>query len=187
MLKSELRKTYLAKRESLTQSECIKLDDLLLIQLQKMDWSDVFCIGSFYPMDAHNEPNTLLFTRYLKAVIPNLSIAYPRIEASGNNMEFYEETESVIENKWGIQEPAPLNKVLPEQMDIILVPMLVFDKDGHRVGFGKGYYDRYFSKYDYVNPRVGISYFEPIPKIEDTDQFDVPLSHCITPWNRYEF
>jgi 5-formyltetrahydrofolate cyclo-ligase len=187
MLKSELRKTYLAKRKALSQQECIKLDDLLLIQFQKMDWSDVFCVGSFYPMDAHNEPNTLLLTRYLKAVIPNLTIVYPRIDSSDNSMEFYEESESLIENKWGIQEPVPLSKVLPEQMDIILVPMLVFAKDGHRVGFGKGYYDRYFDKYAYTNPRVGISYFDPISKIEDTDQFDVPLTHCITPWNRYEF
>ena len=187
ILKSDIRKTMLEKRKALSELDCMKLDDLLLIQFQKFDWSTVDCIGSFYPMELYNEPNTLLLTRYLKAIIPNLIIAYPKINIVDASMEFYQETESVLENKWGIPEPAPLNKVIPEQMDLILVPLLAFDEVGYRVGFGKGYYDRYFEKYDYSNQKMGISYFEASPKIEDTDHFDVPLSYCITPWNRYEF
>lgn len=187
MLKSDLRKIMLEKRKGLSEMDCIKLDDLLLIQFQKFNWNDIYCIGSFYPIENNNEPNTLLLTRYLKAIIPTLSMAYPKINEHENSMEFYEETESTIENKWGIQEPIALNKVLPEQMDLILVPMLGFDMKGNRVGYGKGFYDKYFDKYAYSNNRVGLCYFDPISKIEDTEQFDVPLSHCITPWNCHEF
>lgn len=187
MLKAEFRKSMLAKRKSLSVKECIKLDDLLLIQFQKMDWSHVSCIGSFYPLASNNEPNTLLLTRYLKAVIPGFSVAYPRLNEEDGTMEFYAETETLIQNKWGIEEPVPLNKVLPEQMDAILVPLLGFDALGNRVGYGKGYYDKYFDKYDFTHEKIGISYFDPIPKIQDTDQFDVPLTYCITPWNCYEF
>jgi len=187
MLKSDLRKTMLDRRKTLSEMDCIKLDDLLLIQFQKFDWSNIHFIGSFFPMENNNEPNTLLLTRFLKVFIPNLSIAYPRINEIDLSMEFYEETESLQLNKWGIHEPAPLNKILPEQMDLILVPLLGFDNNGNRVGYGKGFYDRYFDKYAYTNHRVGLSYFDPISKIEDTDQFDVPLTHCITPWNCYEF
>jgi 5-formyltetrahydrofolate cyclo-ligase len=68
-----------------------------------------------------------------------------------------------------------------------LVPLIGFDPNGHRIGYGKGYYDRYFARLDQPVKRIGISYFEPIANIEDTHQFDVPLSHCITPWNIYEF
>ena len=53
MLKSAARKELLAKRQALTEADCIKLDDLLLIQLQKMDWSATAVIGSFYPSDTH--------------------------------------------------------------------------------------------------------------------------------------
>ncbi len=187
MLKSDIRKSFLAKRKALTNSECIKLDDLLLIQFQRLDWSDTFYVGSFFPMESSNEPNSLLLAKYLKAIIPGLTMAYPRINDEDSSMEFYAETESLCENKCGIQEPLPFNKIAADNIDTILVPMLAFDEQGQRVGFGKGYYDRYFSANPFPYKRIGISYFEPIPKIEDTHQFDVPLTHCITPWNSYEF
>ena len=187
MLKSEARKLLQAKRKALTPSECLKLDDLLLIQFQRLDWSSILCVGNFFPMESHNEPNSLLLAKYLKAIIPGLTVAYPRIHADRPQMDFYAETESISENQWGIQEPLPLNKVLPEQMNAILVPLLGFDANGQRIGFGKGYYDRYFEHYPKSNWRIGISYFEPIANIQDTHQFDVPLTHCITPWNSYEF
>ena len=187
MLKAAARKLLLTKRKSLTPSDCLKLDDLLLIQFQRLNWSESFCVGSFFPMETHNEPNTLLLAKYLKTIIPGLTMAYPRINANETTMDFYAETETLAENKWGIQEPLPLNKVSPNQMDVVLVPMLGFDLLGHRVGFGKGFYDRYFEHYPQAGKRIGISYFEPIPNLEDTHQFDVPLTHCITPWNSYEF
>ena len=187
MLKSEARKLLSSKRKALTASDCLKLDDLLLIQFQRFDWANKYCIGNFYPMEAHNEPNSLLLAKYLQAIIPGLTMAYPRVQSNEHSMIFFAETETLSENKWGIQEPLPLNKVLPEQMDAILVPLLGFDANGQRVGFGKGFYDRYFEHYPSNGLRIGISYFEPIPNIEDTHRFDVPLTHCITPWNSYEF
>jgi len=186
MLKSECRQLMLSKRNELSASDCIKLDDLLLIQFQRLHWSDVSCVGSFYPMESKHEPNSLLLSKYLKAVLPEITIAYPKIN-DDNSMSFYAETDTLIENKWGIHEPLPITKVLIEQMDVILVPLLCFDLLGQRVGFGKGYYDQYFANQTGFVNKIGISYFEPIPKIEDTNQFDVPLTKCITPWKIYEF
>ena len=187
MLKSAARKLLLEKRKSLSNSDCLKMDDLLLIQFQKMDWSGVQCIGSFYPLEDHNEPNSLLLIRYLKFMIPSLMVAYPRINEDNLSMHFYSETETLEMNKWGIQEPLPFNLIEPSQIDALLVPLIGFDLIGQRVGFGKGFYDRYFTKYPANKSRIGISYFEPLPKIEDTHEFDVPLTHCITPSNTYEF
>jgi 5-formyltetrahydrofolate cyclo-ligase len=145
------------------------------------------CLGNFYPIDKHNEPNTILLAKYLKYAIPNITIAYPRMVQDGLNIEFFEESEEFTEHKWGIIEPLPIKKIDIIQMDAILVPMLGFDIFGQRIGFGKGYYDRYFENNTNACLRIGISYFEPIPKIEDTHQFDVPLTHCITPSTIYEF
>lgn len=187
MLKSAARKELLAKRQALTEADCIKLDDLLLIQLQKMDWSSTSVIGSFYPSDTHAEPNSMLLIKYLKYSIPDLSVAYPVINYQDASMEFYQETEELSINKWGIHEPLPKHLIPTSELDSFLVPLVGFDLLGHRIGFGKGYYDRYFARLNHPVKRIGISYFEPIAKLEDTHQFDVPLSHCITPWNIYEF
>ena len=187
MLKPAARNFFLDKRKALTASDCLKMDDLLLIQFQRMDWSEVQCVGSFYPLEAHNEPNGLLLIRYLKLIIPGLVVVYPRVNTDNITMSFYTETETVATNKWGIAEPLPFNLVEPSNIDTILVPLIGFDQVGHRIGFGKGFYDRYFENYPADRNRIGISYFEPIPKIEDTHEFDVPLTHCITPSNSYEF
>ncbi|MFM1929166.1 MAG: hypothetical protein RL387_494 [Bacteroidota bacterium] len=187
MLKSVARKDLLSRRKALTESDCIKLDDLLLIQLQKMDWSSTMVLGSFYPSELHAEPNTLLLVRFLKLYIPELTVVYPIIHPQDASMEFYEETEELLINQWGIQEPLPIQIFNPDQIDTFLVPLIGFDQQGHRIGYGKGYYDRYFARAASNVKRIGISYFEPMPNFEDTHQFDVPLSHCITPWNNYEF
>ena len=187
MLKSDARKELLKKRKALTESDCIKLDDLLLIQLQKMDWSSTRILGSFYPSDAHAEPNSLLLVKFLKFYIPELVVLYPVIHEKDATMEFYEETEELLVNQWGIHEPIPNKLYAPEQIDTFLVPLIGFDQSGHRIGYGKGYYDRYFARTGNSVKRIGLSYFEPMAIFEDTHQFDVPLSHCITPWNNYEF
>ena len=102
-------------------------------------------------------------------------------------MDFYFETETLQLNAYGIQEPLPFNQVSPDKIDTILVPLLGFDQKGHRVGYGKGYYDRYLAKASKGMQKIGVSYFEPMDNFTDTNEFDVPLSSCITPWNTYEF
>ena len=187
MIKAVARKLLLEQRKNLSLQECLKLDDLLLIQFQKLDWSNVNCIANYYPLEAHNEPNTLLFANYLKAFIPGILIAYPIIDPNNSTMQFYAETEVVQQNQYGIIEPMPTQLIEAETIDAILVPLIGVDKTGHRIGFGKGFYDKYFVNFSAKRPRIGISYFDPIPNIQDTHEFDVPLTHCITPWNSYEF
>ena len=90
-------------------------------------------------------------------------------------------------NELGITEPKTGAVVLPEQIDMVLVPLLVFDLSGYRVGYGKGYYDRFLEKCREDCLLVGLSYFEPIENISDTHEFDIPLTLGITPTSVYEF
>jgi 5-formyltetrahydrofolate cyclo-ligase len=90
-------------------------------------------------------------------------------------------------NKLGIIEPQNGMEILPDEMDLILVPMLICDKAGHRVGYGKGFYDRFLQLCRKDALKVAFSYFEPVDKIEDTSSFDVSLNLCITPQFIYEF
>ena len=99
----------------------------------------------------------------------------------------YKESEEFKFNEWGIAEPTSNEIVEPSIIDAVIVPLIGFDLRGHRIGYGKGFYDKYFENYPKHRPRIGVCYFEPLSNIEDTHEFDVPLTHCITPWNSYEF
>jgi 5-formyltetrahydrofolate cyclo-ligase len=90
-------------------------------------------------------------------------------------------------NKYNILEPIGNYVLQPDQVDLVFVPLLAFDRLGYRVGYGKGYYDRYLRRCRKDVITIGFSYFEPIDTIRDIDQFDVPLKYCITPSRLYEF
>jgi len=90
-------------------------------------------------------------------------------------------------NSWGISEPANGEEMDPLKIDFVFVPMLAFDTRGYRVGYGKGYYDRFLS---FCRPnclKVGLSWFGPVERISDTDAFDIPLNYCVTPHALYAF
>jgi 5-formyltetrahydrofolate cyclo-ligase len=67
------------------------------------------------------------------------------------------------------------------------VPLVAFDRKGFRIGYGKGYYDRYLKRCRPSIPMIGFSFFDPVERIRDINEFDVPLSLCITPSGIYEF
>jgi len=92
-----------------------------------------------------------------------------------------------LQNGFGTHEPETGEILSPDTIDIIFVPLLCFDKKGYRVGYGKGYYDRYLAACKPDCIRVGFSYFEPIDEIPDKHEFDVPLSLCMTPQSIYVF
>jgi 5-formyltetrahydrofolate cyclo-ligase len=122
-------------------------------------------------------------------MIPGLTLAYPLTENTNCQITALAIHEDTVyhTNAWGITEPKEGRVIEPEQIDLILVPLLVCDKFGYRVGFGKGFYDRYLALCRKDVVKIGFSYFDPIDKIADTGQFDVPLTYCITPQHTYEF
>lgn len=99
----------------------------------------------------------------------------------------WEEDTPLAMNSWGITEPEYGEEVLPEQLDMILIPLLVFDRKGNRIGYGKGFYDRFLAKCRHDAIKVGLSCFEPAEEISDVDQYDVPLDLCITPGKIWYF
>jgi 5-formyltetrahydrofolate cyclo-ligase len=90
-------------------------------------------------------------------------------------------------NEFNVPEPMHDDEVDPAEIDLVLVPLLAFDKKGFRVGYGKGYYDRFLNGCRDDCIKLGFSYFEPIESIEGTHEFDVPLDLCITPQQVYVF
>ena len=92
-----------------------------------------------------------------------------------------------IKNRFNILEPLNGDVIPPEMLDLIFVPLLAFDRKGFRVGYGRGFYDRYLPACRRDVVKVGFSFFDPVDKIDDINEFDVPLNLCITPTCIYEF
>lgn len=183
MLKSELRKIYREKRSLLTAKERSKLDDLLLIQFQKLSLDNIQVLLTYSSSEKYAEPNTYLFENYLSHMIPGLDVCYPVTnsqELTMTAMQVNDYTEFHI-TEFGIEEPSDGFEVDPKEIDLVFVPMLICDSKGYRVGFGKGFYDRFLPSCKPDVLKVAFSYFEPVEHIDDTHQFDIPLDICITP------
>ncbi len=189
MLKTEIRKIYKDKRLQLSSSQKEKLDDLLLIQFQKLPLPYLQVLLSYWPIAAMNEINTHTITDFIEFRNPGIHIAYPVTDFITHKMTaiLTDEHTEFSENMYRITEPIATEKISPELIDIVLVPLLAFDTRGYRVGYGKGFYDRFLAdcKKDVI--KIGLSYFEPINIIEDTDGNDIKLDHCITPDKIYDF
>ncbi len=189
MIKKELRSVYKEKRMRLSQSEKARLDDLLLIQLQQVSLPFILRLFSYWPIDQYNEPNTHLFCDFIKFRNPELLIAYPRIEPATGKMTaiITNEGTSFSRKAFNVFEPEG-NVIMPAgEMDLVIVPMLCFDSKGFRVGYGKGYYDRFLKDCRKECLKIGFSYFGPVDEITDKHEFDVPLDLCVTPHNTYVF
>lgn len=189
MTKEALRALYREKRAAISSKEKLKLDDLLLIQFQQLSFEHVHNLLTYWPMSGQAEPNTHLYSSYLRHMIPGLRISYPVCNFTDSSMKAYTIDEDTVynTNTYGITEPVNGSPVLPEEIDLVLVPLLICDGEGYRVGYGKGFYDRYLASCREDVLTIGFSYFAPVEKIIDTQAFDVPLNYCVTPENIYEF
>ncbi|HEX6332888.1 MAG TPA: 5-formyltetrahydrofolate cyclo-ligase [Flavisolibacter sp.] len=189
MLKKDVRKMFRELRRGISPSNKMKWDDLLLIRFQEVEWPFVEYVLSFYPIDDNMEVNTFLLTDYLHFRNPNLQICYPKMTPGDNAMQAVVcNADSIFEsNASGIPEPLDTDTASPDQLDLVIIPLLGFDEKGFRVGYGKGYYDRFLKLCRPDCIKVGVSYFEAVPSIDDADDFDVPLDLCITPQRTYVF
>jgi 5-formyltetrahydrofolate cyclo-ligase len=84
-------------------------------------------------------------------------------------------------NRWQIPEPVNGIRIDPQQIEVVFIPLLSFDCQGNRVGYGKGFYDTFLAlcKPDVV--KVGLSFFNPVKEIEDVREEDVRLDFVVTP------
>jgi len=189
MTKKELREIYKGKRAALSSKEKLKLDDVLLINFQRLYFEDISTLLTYWAKADTQEPNTHLFIDYLRHTIPGLQIAYPKTEFRNNSMDALLINEDTVyySNQYGITEPKEGIIIEPVEIHLVFVPLLICDNDGYRVGYGKGFYDRYLARCREDVIKIGFSYFEPVDKIDDKDSFDIPLDYCITPESVYEF
>jgi 5-formyltetrahydrofolate cyclo-ligase len=189
MLKTEARKFYREKRQALSDIEKNKLDDLLLIQFQRIELPFLHTVLTYWPIEENKEPNTHPLVDFLAFRNPSLHVAYPRMTAHDRNLQavWVDADTAFKKETFNVPEPISDHIISPEAIDLVIVPLLICDRNGYRVGYGKGFYDQYLKQCRPDCIKAGFMYFEPIDELEDKNEFDVPLNICITPDNTYVF
>ena len=186
MIKQELRTEYLAKRKAFS-SQFVKLESLKISDVITQNFDLVGkTVHLFLPIAKNNEIDTWLL---VDRIMEKGKVVIPKTDFETNSLShFYFEKDTELElNKYSILEPKNAKICDVKDMDVVLVPMLVFDTKGNRVGYGGGFYDRFIAELPEKTQLIGLSLFEPVEEIKDIDTFDKKLHVCVTPHEIYYF
>lgn len=186
MTKKELRRVAAEQRRLLSEAEVGKCSRALLDHFSSFDLSWVKTIHIFIPIAEKKEPDTFIFIDWLAIHHPQIKIIVPKADFDTTLMtsHVYPGKEALVKNLYNILEPQK-GELHTGDVDMVLIPMLAFDERGYRVGYGKGFYDRFLLNIDTL--KIGLSFFAPVDLIDDVDKYDVRLDCCITPEKIYEF
>ena len=194
LTKPALRRAVLARRQALPAAAVAARSQQLAEQLFRhfpvAEWR---ALHLFLPLARRNEPDTWPVIRRIWAELPALQLAAPVMQADGISLRNYVLSPGtpLIENSWGISEPAPdpATEVLPAAFDAVLVPLLAVDATGQRVGYGGGFYDRLLAQCRPGTPFIGLNVLDepPAGRLADVLPTDVPLTACLTPGGVWHF
>ena len=188
MTKKEVRLYCKKLRAAIPEQQLLRLQDLLLIQFQYLNLPFLSYTHTYLPLNHHNEVEPEPLVKSLLFSNPGLQIAVPKITSDTTMQHVLINDDTVFqENQFGIPEPMDGEIITPELFDLVLVPLIGFDKMGNRVGFGKGYYDRFLAQCRTDCIIVGLSFLDAVDQIDDVNEWDIPLDYCITPNKLYAF
>lgn len=184
MKKSELRQIYLSRQKAISQEDRLaKSEAITDLFFRSFDLSGVKFLHSFIPIIKFNEVDTRIIVERVWRELPQIQIVVPRVDAEANEMKslrFGPDTE-LARNAWEIEEPVHDEFVADKGIDMVLTPGLCFDRSGHRVGYGKGFYDRFLKNCRADCVKIGLSFFEPVMRIDDVHTGDVRLDFILAP------
>jgi 5-formyltetrahydrofolate cyclo-ligase len=190
MTKQELRQFYLQKRKALSEAEYAQLNFQLYQNFfSNIDLSFAKVLHTFLPILSKKEVDTWLIIDRIRREYPNIRISIPKVNSKTGELEnfYFEGLHQLATNDWGIQEPKQGIPTESEKIDLVLVPLLAFDQSGHRVGYGKGYYDKFLFACKPYCKKIGLSLFTTEEKIDDINNSDIALDKCITPTSIVDF
>ena len=186
MDKSQIRTQYKELRKQLSEIEV--MDKSLTIANRCFElpiWEEqIFHL--FLTLEDQHEVDTALIFTLLQG--KDKEVVVPKI-ADAEQLQHFLLTDQTRfqKNALGIPEPVSGIEIGVLKIDVVFVPLLAFDNKGHRVGYGKGYYDRFLARCKSDCIKIGLSFFE-----EEQDSFiieptDIPLDYCVTPEQLYNF
>jgi len=186
MDKRKLRKKYKARRTQLTKED---LENYSLqiannaLQLPIWHYTNYHI---FLPIEKHKEVDTNYLLHILHGKDKTILVSKSDFKTLEMKHYLLQENTALKISEFGIPEPVSGIEVAPNTIDVVFVPLLAFDKSGNRVGYGKGFYDRFLEQCKKEALFIGLSFFEAEDRIE-TNENDTRLHHVVTPKEVYSF
>lgn len=189
MRKEELRKLYKNKREKLSDDQIDQYSIDIANQILQLDklW-DYQNYHIFLSIDRQKEVNTEFILSVLQGRDKNVLLSKSNFKQG--TLTHYLLTDSTVLkiNAYGIPEPENGIQIQTDQVEVIFIPLLAYDYKGNRIGYGKGFYDRFLAECNPNTLKIGLSFYPPEEQIiSDLDPHDIPLDYCITPESIVKF
>ncbi|KIC02465.1 5-formyltetrahydrofolate cyclo-ligase [Flavobacterium sp. JRM] len=185
--KKELRLQKKGLRKQLTETD---IDELSLVIANKVlslpIWEKTY-FHVFLPIVEHKEVNTEFILHLLAGKDKEIVISKSDFETREMTHFLLTDNTKIKKNEYNIPEPVDGLEVPSSKIDVVFVPLLAFDTSGNRVGYGKGFYDKFLSECKPETIKIGLSFFEAETEITDVFEGDIKLDYCVTPEKIYKF
>lgn len=187
MLKSELRSHYKQLRSTLSSDEIERMSQQMAqLSLQLPIWKAQY-FHLFLPIVTQKEVNTIYLRSKLQEKNKKIVVSKSDFKTASMQHFMWSNTTKMTTNRYGIPEPDEGIRLKEHQIEVVFVPLLAFDKKGNRVGYGKGFYDRFLSKCLPNTIKIGLSFFPPTKALINTDPKDIAMDYVISPNQLYSF
>ena len=187
MIKKELRQKYKELRQQLSENETEELSLQIANQLIRLDiWQHSF-YHLFLPIESQKEVNTEYILQVLAGKDKNIVLSKSDFSTREMTHFLLTDNTTIKKNAYDIPEPIDGLEVPVSKIDVVFVPLLAFDEKGNRVGYGKGFYDKFLAECKPEILKIGVSFFESEKVISDVLNTDIQLDLCITPTKVYNF
>ncbi|SLM86678.1 MULTISPECIES: 5-formyltetrahydrofolate cyclo-ligase [Vagococcus] len=177
-MKKEIRKKVLHDLKTLSQQpdEKNQIEKSMLNKLfETKSWQEASVIGTTLSMNKEFNTEPLI----KQAIKEGKTICVPRTFGLGKmDFYYYDLEEPLEETKFGVLEPTNNHQFEKNKIDLLIVPGVAFSKEGYRVGFGGGFYDRYLS--DFKGETYSLVFKEQMGYIWEPSQYDIPVKNMIT-------
>lgn len=179
MLKSELRKAMTDFLKKMPEREKRDIEEKILQNLLSSSlWKDARTIGVTVSQGFEWNTGPIIESGWEQGK----TICVPKCMPKEKKLVFYElgDFDQLEKSYYNLLEPKTdkTTRVEKPQIDLLIVPGLVFDKNGYRIGFGGGYYDRFLA--DFPNKTVSLAHSGQIREGLPIDSYDIPVQHLIT-------
>lgn len=187
MLKQALRIHYKTLRKQLSENQLEEMSLAVANNVLTLPVWEKTYFHIFLPIEAHNEVNTEFILHLLSG--KDKEIVISKSDFKTRNMTHFLLTDNtkIKKNEYNIPEPVDGIEVPAKKIEVVFIPLLAYDKLGNRVGYGKGFYDKFLSECQTETIKIGLSFFEPEEQITDVFETDVKLDYCVTPNAVFKF
>ena len=140
----------------------------------------------FLPITQKAEVDTSFILTLLKGRDKQIILPKVTMESSLTHILLTDATK-IVKNKWGIPEAESGIPIAPSMLQVIFIPLLGYDSQGNRVGYGKGFYDAFLKSCKPEVLKIGLSFFEPVAQVKGIHSEDILLDYCVTPETIHQF